>query len=196
MDRTGLPAHSQLQGAGGEDVGSARMLAPSLRSPGRLSPQGIAVPGEEAELTPPQGIPPACWWHSTDSWPAPALTFSLRSCQLSCVPSTGLCLWEHSALLFTPQPPGWAGTGQGTGAGKVSRKAPARPSYTANNARSTTVRAKGGHQSPAGLPLPHVPMPWLPCPQGGVVRVSLHQSLKMGPQGPLCTSTLNLKDRG
>lgn len=71
------------------------MLAPSLRCPSRLLPQGMAAPGEEAEPTPLQDIPPACWWHSTDSWPAPALTFSLRSRQLSCVPSTGLCLWKH-----------------------------------------------------------------------------------------------------
>lgn len=52
-----------------------------------------------------------------------------------------------------------------------------------NDAGSMAVRPKGqgGHWSPAHLPVPRGPIPWLPCPWGGVGRVALYWSLKVGP---------------
>ena len=148
-----------------------------------LHPQGpqagshMAVLGEGAEPTLSQGDPPARWNHSNDFWLAPALTFSRRSCQLSHITSTRLCLWgHHPAPLLAPRCP-------------RQRLSSNRPGYrsrgrsTAKDDGSVSVRTKGqgGRWSPAHLPPPPVPIPWLPCPQGGVGRVSLHWSLKVGP---------------
>lgn len=155
----------------------------------RVPKQALTWPcwGKKSPL--PQADPPACQQHGSDSCLTPASTFSCRSCQLSHVTSTGLCLWGHlSASLLIPQSPGqqvgWDGPGHRS-----------RARAAAKDGRSMAV-SQNGHQRTAHLPLPHVTMPWLSCPQEGLERVSLHWSPKVYPLGSPCASTPNLRDRG
>lgn len=115
VGRTGLSAHTDLQGAGGDK---------NTQGPHPQGPQASShtEPCWKKEKSPlPQGDPPACQKHGSNSCLTPASTFSSRSCQLSHVTSTGLSCGDTSLPHRSfPRSQGsrWAGMGQGTGAGQ------------------------------------------------------------------------------
>lgn len=183
VGRTGLPAHTHLQGAGGDKT----PRVPIPKGP----KQALTWPCWEKKNPLPQGDPPACQQHGSDPCLTPALTFSSRSCQLSHVTSTGLCLWGHlSASLLVPQSPeqqmGWDGPGHRS-----------RARSAANDARSMAVSPMGPEWPPETSPSPsstcHHTLAVM-CSGRIGKGVSLLEP-QSGSLGSPCASTPNLRDR-
>lgn len=169
VGRTGLSAHTHLQGAGGDK----NTQGPHSQGPQAGSHTAMLGKGEESPAPRRPSSLPAAWQRLLSNPSLDVLQeLPAQPChQHRAIPvGTPLCLTAHSP--FPGQQVGWDGPGH---------RSRARPA--ASDARSMAVSPMGPEWPPETslFPLPHVPIPWLSHPWEGLERVSLHWSLQVDP---------------